>query len=231
MNRPYGRRSAQCASRAARSGGFRPVVVRPRMRKLKIVLECLGPLSFLTPFRMVVPASTLTLFGPHASSNVRFAPEWPLATLNAQCGLLVTLFLKLPNLRLCTPITKALGLERELPFAIEKFVGDRFHPGGIFEHHAVGSLEIEKAGRRGRMPSRTECYRDAPLFQEMIGAHHVVAGLDLMVDVLDSDVVGWKQRDRMVYLINTQQRGIADTIGDAGVANGGPELLITDDIG
>jgi hypothetical protein len=24
---------------------------------------------------MVVPASTLTLFGPHASSNVRFAPE------------------------------------------------------------------------------------------------------------------------------------------------------------
>jgi hypothetical protein len=27
----------------------------------------------LAPFRMVVPASTLTLFGPHASSNVRFA--------------------------------------------------------------------------------------------------------------------------------------------------------------
>ncbi len=81
------------------------------------------------------------------------------------------------------------------------------------------------------MPSRAECYRDAPLLQEMIGAHHVVAGLDLMVDVLDSGAVGWKQRDRMVYLINTQQRSIADTIGDAGVANGGPELLITDDIG
>ena len=81
------------------------------------------------------------------------------------------------------------------------------------------------------MPSRAECYRDALFLQEMIGAHHVVAGLDLMVDVLDSGAVGWKQRDRMVYLINTQQRGIADTIGDAGVANGGPELLITDDIG
>jgi hypothetical protein len=65
----------------------------------------------------------------------------------------------------------------------------------------------------------------------MIGAHHVVTGLNLMVDVLDSGAVGWKQRDRMVYLINTQQRGFADTIGDAGVANGGPELLITDDIG
>ena len=53
------------------------------------------------------------------------------------------------------------------------------------------------------MPSRSECYRDALFLQEMIGAHHVVAGLDLMVDMLDSVAVRWKQRDRMMNLIDT----------------------------
>src|SRR5712671_1003417 len=81
------------------------------------------------------------------------------------------------------------------------------------------------------MPSRAECYRDALSLQEMIGAHHVVAGRDLMVDMLDSGTVRWKQRDRMVHLIDTQQRGIADTIGDAGVANMSPELLIAGHVG
>src|SRR5580700_10861080 len=35
----------------------------------------------------------------------------------------------------------------------------------------------------------------------------------------------------MVHLIDAQQRGIADTIGDAGVANLSPELLVARHIG
>src|SRR5258708_37755652 len=76
------------------------------------------------------------------------------------------------------------------------------------------------------MPSGAECYRDAFFLQEMIGTHHVVAGLDLMVDMLDSVTVRWKQRDRMMHLIDAQQRCIADTVGDAGIASLSPELLV-----
>src|ERR1700752_1486728 len=81
------------------------------------------------------------------------------------------------------------------------------------------------------MPSGAKRYRDAHFLQEIIGAHHVVATFDLMVDVLDSDNVRWKQRDRMMHLINAQERGIADPIGDAGVADLTPELIIAVHVG
>jgi hypothetical protein len=57
------------------------------------------------------------------------------------------LIFELSDLRFCTPMAKAPGFERKLTLTIEQFVGDRPYPGGIFEHHAVGPLEIEKAGR------------------------------------------------------------------------------------
>src|SRR6266852_3978164 len=75
---------------------------------------------------------------PRFSPDGRFAPHAAVPRKSVAC--FVTLFLKLPDPRLCTPITKPLGLEGKLTLAVEQFVGDRFYPGGIFEHHAVRPL-------------------------------------------------------------------------------------------
>ena len=81
------------------------------------------------------------------------------------------------------------------------------------------------------MPSRTEYHRHLTFRQEIERAHHVIAGGDLMVDVLDARPVGRKQRDRVMHLIDAQQRGIADPVAHSGVAHFGPERLVTGRVG
>jgi hypothetical protein len=42
--------------------------------------------------------------------------------------------------------------------------------------------------------------------------HHVVAGFDLVVDVLDSRAIRCKQRNRMMNLVDAQKRRIPDAV-------------------
>ena len=53
----------------------------------------------------------------------------------------------------------------------------------------------------------------------------------LMVDVLDARSVGRKQRDRVMELVDTQQRRVADSVAHSGVADLGPEHLIAGRVG
>jgi len=56
--------------------------------------------------------------------------------------------------------------------------------------------------------------------------HHVIGALDLMVDVLDSGPVGWKQRDGVVNFVDPKQRRVADPVAHPRVADLGPEGLV-----
>ena len=57
-------------------------------------------------------------------------------------------------------------------------------------------------------------------------AQDVVAAFDLMVDVLDPAKFRRKQRDRVMDLVDAQQRGVADAVGDADVADLRPKALV-----
>src|SRR5712671_6717389 len=57
-------------------------------------------------------------------------------------------------------------------------------------------------------------------------AHHVVAGGNLMVDVLYARAVRREQRNRMMDLVDPQQRRVADPVADPGIAYAGPEDLV-----
>lgn len=81
------------------------------------------------------------------------------------------------------------------------------------------------------MPSRSEHHGYSTFGQEMKRAHHVVARGDLMVDVLDARSVGRKQRDRVMELVDTQQRRVADSVAHSGVADLGPEHPIAGRVG
>src|SRR4029077_5989995 len=107
---------------------------------------------------------------------------------------------KLLDLRLRAPLAESLRVERKLALAIEQLVRDLAHTRGIFEHHAVRALEVEKSRRGGRMPSWSEHHRPPAFRQEIERTHHVVAGGDLMVDVLDAGPARRKQRDRVMDL-------------------------------
>src|SRR5262245_27722617 len=61
-------------------------------------------------------------------------------------------------------------------------------------------------------------------------AHNVVAGLDLMIDVLDAGTVGWKHRNRMMHLVDAQERCVANAVADARVADLRPEGLVASGI-
>jgi hypothetical protein len=62
--------------------------------------------------------------------------------------------------------------------------------------------------------------------EEIKRTHDVVAGLDLVIDVLDAGTIGWEQRNRMMHLVDAQERCVTDTVADARVANLGPEGLV-----
>ena len=77
------------------------------------------------------------------------------------------------------------------------------------------------------MPSWAEHHADIPILQEIVGAHDVIAGLNLMIDVLNAWSWRWEQSDRMMHLIDAQERRITDPIGNTRVAYRCPECLVT----
>jgi hypothetical protein len=138
---------------------------------------------------------------------------------------------KFLDLWLCAPFAESPRVEGKLALTIKQLIGDLAYARGIFENHSIWSLEIEES-RRGRgMPSRPEHHRYAAFGQEMKRSHHVIARGDLMVDVLDACSVRLKQCDRVMDPVDTQQRGIADPVAHARVADFGPESFITRRIG
>jgi hypothetical protein len=89
---------------------------------------------------------------------------------------------------------KPFRLERKLALAVEQLVSDRAHAGRELEDHSVRAFEIEELGRGGGC--RPDQRPSGPGGRsEVERAHDVVAGLDLMIDVLDAGAVGRKQRD------------------------------------
>jgi hypothetical protein len=67
--------------------------------------------------------------------------------------------------------------------------------------------------------------------REIKRAHHVIACGDLMIDVLDARSVRRKQCDRVMDLVDAQQRRIADAVTHPGVAHLGPECLVARRVG
>ena len=68
------------------------------------------------------------------------------------------------------------------------------------------------------MPPGSKHHRYLALGEEIERAHHIVAGFDLVVDVLDARAIRRKQRDGVVNLVDAQQRRVADPVADPGVA-------------
>src|SRR5215813_10125093 len=93
---------------------------------------------------------------------------------------------ELSDARRVAPLAEALGFGAQLALAIEQLVGDRAHTGRILERHPVRSFEIEEFRRRRRMAAGAEGDVHPALPQESKRAHDVVAGLNLVIDVLDA---------------------------------------------
>lgn len=82
-----------------------------------------------------------------------------------------------------TPHAQAERFKAELALAVG-FLVDLANTNGIFECHAVGALEIKETRARSRMTAGAEDDRDIVLFQKVIGPHHVICGIHLVIDVL-----------------------------------------------
>src|SRR6516225_6655864 len=76
------------------------------------------------------------------------------------------------------------------------------------------------------VPSRPKHDSDLPFREEPEGTHDVVAALDLVVDVLDTGVVGREQCNRVMHFVDAQERRVADTIAHARIADPSPERLV-----
>src|SRR5438876_4591324 len=96
---------------------------------------------------------------------------------------------------LCAPHAKTRRLKAELPRPVRRLALDLVDADRVFEDHAIGALEIEKARARRRMPTGTEHNRHAALVKEIIGAQDVVGCFHLMVDVLDAGLGRPHQRN------------------------------------
>src|SRR5262245_8081050 len=81
------------------------------------------------------------------------------------------------------------------------------------------------------MAAGTERDPDAALVEEVERAHDVVATLDLMIDVLNAGPAARKQGDRMVHLVDAQQRRVADAVAHTRIAHFRPEGLVPGRIG
>src|SRR5260221_1535091 len=77
------------------------------------------------------------------------------------------------------------------------------------------------------MPARTEYDFHAFLAQEVVGAHHVVEILDLVVDMLHAGMRRRKQRECVVDGIDAQQRRFTDPVGYPRVQKLRPERLVS----
>src|SRR5712692_795892 len=142
-------------------------------------------------------------------------------------------FAKLRDVGSRAPHAERLGRERKLPRPVGRFFfgQDMLHSDRVFVDHLVRPLEIQKAGRRGRMAARAEHDPHALLAQKVVGAHHVVEILDLVVDVLHPGVRRREQCQRMVDGIHPQQRRVADPVRHARVQEPRPEGLVARGVG
>ena len=110
--------------------------------------------------------------------------------------------------RLRSPHAKAGRFKAELPRPVGRLVLDFVNTNGIFEHHAVGSFEVEEPRAGSRMAARPENNRHAALAQKIKRSQHIVVGLHLMVNVLNACMRRTHQRNRMVDRI-TRIRGMS----------------------
>src|SRR5713226_501875 len=125
--------------------------------------------------------------------------------------------------RLGSPHAEAGRFKTELPRPVRRFVLDFGHTDGIFEHHPVRPLEVEEARAGGRMAAGPENNRHPALAEIIKRPQHVVAGFDLMVDMLDAGLRRAHQCDGVVNRVDAHQGNIADAVADARVADLGPE--------
>src|SRR6266480_783608 len=137
-------------------------------------------------------------------------------------------FAKLRDIRPRAPHAERLGRERELPRPVARFLlgQDVLHAHRILVDHLVRSLEIQEAGGRRRVAARSEDDLHALFAQEIVGAHHVVEILDLVVDVLHPGVRRREQRERMVNGAYPKERRVADPVRHAGVQQPRPERFV-----
>src|SRR5262249_50048637 len=106
------------------------------------------------------------------------------------------------------------------------FVSNLADATGIFENHPFRAFKIEEASRGRRVTPGPEHDRHLPLAKKIERAHDVVAGGDLMIDMLDPGSLGWKQCNGVMDRVDAQQRCIADPVTDPRVADVGPEELV-----
>src|SRR4051794_7339414 len=112
-----------------------------------------------------------------------------------------------------------------------RLVFDFVNSNGILEYHSIGAFEIEEPRAGSWMAARTENNGHAALAQKIERSQHIVAGLHLMVDMLNAGMRRAHQRDRVVDRIDAHQRNVPDPVADARVANLGPEPFVASRVG
>src|SRR5712691_10898029 len=142
-------------------------------------------------------------------------------------------FAKLRDVGARAPHAERLRRERELPRPVARFFlgQDVLHAHRIFINHPVGPFEVKKAGRGGRMAARAEYDLHALLAQVIVGAHHVVEILDLVVDVLHTGVRRREQGERVMDGADAKERRVADPVRHARVEEPSPEGFVARSIG
>src|SRR5213594_952777 len=142
-------------------------------------------------------------------------------------------FAKLRDVGARAPHAERFRRERELPRPVARFFlgEDVLHAHRIFINHPVGPFEVKKAGRGGRMAARAEYDLHALLAQEIVGAHHVVEILDLVVDVLHTGVRRREQGERVMDGADAKERRVADPVRHARVEESRPEGFVARSIG
>src|SRR6266446_2355314 len=142
-------------------------------------------------------------------------------------------FAKLRDVGARAPHAERFRRERELPRPVARFFlgEDVLHAHRIFINHPVGPFEVKKAGRGGRMAARAEYDLHALLAQEIVGAHHVVEILDLVVDVLHTGVRRREQGESAMDGADAKERRVADPVRHARVEEPRPEGFVARSIG
>src|SRR5438876_2236118 len=142
-------------------------------------------------------------------------------------------FAKLRDVGARAPHAERLRRERELPRPVARFFlgQDVLHAHRLFINHPVGPFEVKKAGRGGRMAARAEYDLHALLAQEIVGAHHVVEILGLVVDGLHAGVRRREQGERVVDGADPKERRVADPVRHARVEEPRPEGFVARSIG
>src|ERR1700732_3323594 len=129
------------------------------------------------------------------------------------------------------PHAQARRFESELPWLMVGIVSDFIDPDRIFKHHSVRSFEIQKPRPGCRMAPGAKHDRHTAFAQEIIGTQHVIAGLYLMIDMLDAGMRRSHQCNGVMDGVDAHQGNIADPVADARVAYLRPKSFIACGIG